>query len=72
MQIKYLDLYKKDHENVGINMRELLLASLAKHTPSMPIFGNRHREKACLLTNTRMIHTHILTINMNVSMNATL
>jgi hypothetical protein len=22
MQIKYLDLYKKDHENVGINMRE--------------------------------------------------
>jgi hypothetical protein len=22
MQIKYLDLYKKDHENLGINMRE--------------------------------------------------
>ena len=41
-----------------------VLASLAKHTTSMPIFGNRHRGKACLLTNTRMIHTHMLTINM--------
>ena len=34
------------------------LSVLRSSTPSMPIFGNRHRQKACLLTNTRMIHTH--------------
>ena len=40
------------------------LSVLRSSTPSMPIFGNRHRQKACLLTNTRMIHTHLFTINM--------
>ena len=50
--------------NMSIVIYDFCAASLAKHTPSMPIFGNRHREKACLLTNTRMIHTHMLTINM--------
>jgi hypothetical protein len=40
------------------------LSVLRSSTPSMTIFGNRHRQKACLLTNTRMIHTHIFTINM--------
>ena len=39
------------------------LSVLLSSTPSMPIFGNRHRQKACLLTNTRMIHTHMFTIN---------
>jgi hypothetical protein len=34
------------------------LSVLRSSIPSMPIFGNRHRQKACLLTNTRMIHTH--------------
>jgi hypothetical protein len=42
----------------------LRLSVLRSSTPSMPIFGNRHRQKACLLTNTRMIHTHLFTINM--------
>jgi hypothetical protein len=37
------------------------LSVLRSSTPSMPIFGNRHRQKACLLTNTRMIHTHMFT-----------
>jgi hypothetical protein len=40
------------------------LPVLRSSTPSMPIFGNRHRLKVCLLTNTRMIHTHLFTINM--------
>ena len=40
------------------------LLVLLSSTPSMPVFGNRHRQKTCLLTNTRMIHTHMLTINM--------
>ena len=40
------------------------LSVLRSSTPSMTIFGNRHRQKACLLTNTRMIHTHLFTINM--------
>ena len=40
------------------------LSVLRSSTPSMPIFGNRHRQKPCLLTNTRMIHTHLLTTNM--------
>jgi hypothetical protein len=40
------------------------LSVLRSSTPSMPIFGNRLRQKACLLTNTRMIHTHLFTINM--------
>jgi hypothetical protein len=31
-----------------------LLSVLRSSTPSMPIFGNRHRQKACLLTNTRI------------------
>jgi hypothetical protein len=44
-----------------------VLVSLAKLAPSIPIFGNRHRKKACLLTNTRMQFTH----EENVSMNAT-
>jgi hypothetical protein len=34
---------------------------LRSSTPSMPIFGNRLRQKACLLTNTRMIHTNMFT-----------
>jgi hypothetical protein len=25
----------------------------------MPIFENRHHQKACLLTNVRMIYTHV-------------
>ena len=38
----------------------LRLSALLSSTPSMPIFGNRHRQKACLLTNyTRMIHVHV-------------
>ena len=40
------------------------LSVLLSSTPSMPIFGNRHCQKACLLTNTRMIHMHMFTINM--------
>ena len=40
------------------------LSVLRSSTPSMPIFGNHHRQRACLLTNTRMIHTHLFTINM--------
>jgi hypothetical protein len=40
------------------------LSVLPSSTPSMPIFGNRHRQKACLVTNTRMIHTRLFTINM--------
>jgi hypothetical protein len=43
---------------------DFVLVSLAKLTPSMPVFGIRHREKACLLINTRMIHTHLFSINM--------
>jgi hypothetical protein len=35
------------------------LSVLLSSTPSMPIFENRHRQKACLLTNTRMIYTHM-------------
>jgi hypothetical protein len=37
---------------------------LLSSNPSLPKFGNRHLQKACLLTNTRMIHTHMFTINM--------
>jgi hypothetical protein len=44
-------------------LQEIVIINL-NSTPSMPIFGNRHRQKACLLTNTRMIHTHMFTINM--------
>ena len=42
----------------------LCLSVLLNSTPSMPIFGNRHCQKACFLTNTRMIHTHMSIINM--------
>ena len=40
------------------------LSVLLSSTLSMPIFGNHHRQQACLLTNTRLIHTHMLTMNM--------
>ena len=39
------------------------LSVLLSSTLSMPIFWNHHRQKACLLTNTRMIHTHMFTMN---------
>ena len=40
------------------------LSVLLSSTLSMLIFWNHHRQKACLLTNTRMIHTHMFTMNM--------
>lgn len=47
-------------EYVDCNIWFLDLSVLLSSTPSMPIFGNLHRQKACLLTNyTRMIHAHV-------------
>jgi len=43
------------------------LTVLLSSTPSMSIFGNPHRQKVVLLTNTRMIHTPMFTINIRIS-----
>jgi len=48
--------------NTSIVIYDLLrLSILLSSIPSMPIFGNRHHQKACLLTNARMMNTHMFT-----------
>ena len=51
--------------NTSIVIYDLLCISVwLSSTPSMPIFGNCYHQKACLLTNARMIYTHMFTINL--------
>jgi hypothetical protein len=51
--------------NTSIVIYNLLRVSvLLSSTPSMPISGNRYHQNACLLTNARMIYTHMFNINL--------
>ena len=65
VRLTYTFIYYPDCEYILILNTSIViydfwrLSVLRSSTPSMPIFGNRHRQKACLLTNTRMIHKHI-------------